>query len=290
MSTSKAVVRRGALILSIVAAHCGVALAQQDQPAQTAEYTSALQQFFVSGGPIVWFVLLPLSTAMVAMAIWCGITIRRGNLVPDQVRRQVQDLIDQRQYREALEFTSLEPSMLSYAIHGALSAASGGYAAMERALADSVDERSNKLLRRAEYMNIIGNISPMIGLFGTVCGMISAFNTLVLARGTPEPALLAGGISTALVSTFWGLLIAIPALSAFAIFRNRIDGLAAECAVVGEELLNRGSGVRNELSHWLLASPHPTLLPIAKQGKRKSTPPMLDREGRLPLNEPFSAS
>jgi hypothetical protein len=59
----------------------------------------------------------------------------------------------------------------------------------------------------------------------------------VLARGTPEPAQLAGAISTALVCTFWGLMTAIPALMLFAIFRNRVDGLAAECALAAEDLL-----------------------------------------------------
>jgi len=235
---SKAVaMRRLAMIAGILATPCGVALGQ-DQSAQSLKYTSALQQFFVSGGPIVWFVLLPLSVAMAAMAIWCALTIRRGNLVPEPVRQQVKELIEQRQYREALEFTALEPSMLSSVIHAALSAASGGYAAMQRALAEAVEERAANLLRRAEYMNIIGNISPMIGLFGTVYGMIRAFHELVLARGTPEPARLAEGISVALVTTFWGLLIAIPALSVFAIFRNRIDGLAAECALTADELLS----------------------------------------------------
>jgi biopolymer transport protein ExbB len=88
-----------------------------------------------------------------------------------------------------------------------------------------------------EYLNVVGNISPMIGLFGTVYGMIVAFQRLVAAGGNPDPAELAGGISTALVTTFWGLVVAIPALAAYALIRNRIDAMTSEALVVAEELI-----------------------------------------------------
>ena len=127
--------------------------------------------------------------------------------------------------------------MFSHVVHYSLTAASGGYVAMRKAMDEAVEERTTKLLRKVEYMNMIGAVSPMIGLFGTTYGIILALNELVLARGTPEPAQLAGAISTALVCTFWGLMTAIPALMLFAIFRNRVDGLAADCALAAEDLL-----------------------------------------------------
>ncbi len=221
-----------------VAASPAVCWAQDAGGPQYGGYQNALDQFFVSGGIIVWFVLFPMSVAMLGLAINYLISIRRGSLMPPEVRQHIQEMLEQRQYREALEFTAAESSMLSYAIHTALGAAGGGVAAMQRALDDAIDERVAKLLRRIEILNIIGNIAPMIGLFGTIYGLILAFNQLVLERGTPEPAQLAGAISVAMVTTFWGLLAAIPALSFFAWFRNRIDGVAAECALVGEDLLN----------------------------------------------------
>lgn len=204
---------------------------------RTGGYTSALDQFFWSGGGIVVWIQFPLSIIMVALAVQLALMIRRATIVPPEIRAQVQNMVEQRQYRETLEFTAVEPSMFSYVVHSMLSAATGGPAAMRKALDEAVEERATKILRHVEYMNMIGAVSPMLGLFGTTYGIILALNELVLARGTPEPAQLAGAIATALVCTFWGLMTAIPALALFAIFRNRTDSMAAECALAAEDLL-----------------------------------------------------
>ena len=83
----------------------------------------------------------------------------------------------------------------------------------------------------------MGNIAPMVGLFGTVYGMIVAFQQLVDAGGSPDPVDLAAGISTALVTTFWGLVVAIPALAAYAVVRNKIDAITAEGLVAAEQII-----------------------------------------------------
>ena len=84
---------------------------------------------------------------------------------------------------------------------------------------------------------MIGNVSPMVGLFGTVFGMIKLFNAIVITGGQPQPARLAEGISIALVTTFWGLFIAIPALSIYGVFRNRIETLVSDAVVEAENIM-----------------------------------------------------
>jgi biopolymer transport protein ExbB len=91
---------------------------------------------------------------------------------------------------------------------------------MIRAAETEADELLAARLRGLERLNILGQVAPMIGLFGTVYGMIVAFQTIAATGGTADPVLLAGGIGTALVTTFWGLLVAIPATSAYAMIRN----------------------------------------------------------------------
>ena len=96
-----------------------------------------------------------------------------------------------------------------------------------------------KMEHRLSYMALIGNLSPMIGLFGTVQGMISSFQVIARGGSTPEPSELAGGISTALFTTLVGLAVAIPAIAAYNILRNRVARLFMEVGVTSENLMSR---------------------------------------------------
>ncbi len=194
--------------------------------------------FVVAGGGITWAILLPLSVATIWQIVLYGISIRRTNLLPLEAEEHAAKLLSQKKYAEAVRFTAEDPSVLAYVLNAAMGEANRGFVAMERALEESLEERSAKLHRKIEYLNVIGNIAPMVGLFGTVYGMIRLFASIKAAGSIPEPAKIADDISIALVTTFWGLAVAIPALSAFAIFRNRIDVLMADCAIVCERLLD----------------------------------------------------
>ena len=110
---------------------------------------------------------------------------------------------------------------------------------MIRGLDQTAEELTIKRLRKVEPLNVIGGVAPMVGLFGTVYGMILAFREIVAAGGTPNPVGLAAGIGTALTTTFWGLVVAIPALAGYALLRNKIDALTVEATREAEELINR---------------------------------------------------
>ncbi|MBS3821854.1 MAG: MotA/TolQ/ExbB proton channel family protein, partial [Phycisphaerae bacterium] len=101
------------------------------------------------------------------------------------------------------------------------------------------DLASTRKLRGLELLNVFGAVGPMVGLFGTVYGMIVAFWTIVDAGGQPDPAQLAAGISTALVTTFWGLVVGIPAVAAGALIRTKIEALVTEAMVEAEALIGR---------------------------------------------------
>ena len=192
--------------------------------------------FVVKGGLIAWVIVL-LSIAALALAIEYSISIRRSTIVPPSAVQETQRLVDERRYLEAVEFTAEEPSMLGYALHAALREAPNGFSAMERALEEAIEERSAKLYRKIEYLNIIGAVSPMIGLFGTVVGMILLFAAIHSADTFPRAQIVADKVSIALVATFWGLAVAIPSLSVYAVFRNRIEVMTAECAVAADRIL-----------------------------------------------------
>jgi biopolymer transport protein ExbB len=146
-------------------------------------------------------------------------------------------MFDERRFREALEFCQNDPSFVSAVVHAGLIEAANGYEAMENAMEDATGERTARLYRKIEWLNLLGNVAPMFGLWGTIWGMMVAFSTIEARGGKANPADLAGGIMVALVSTFCGLIVAIPALAAYGIFRSRIEQLSMEAALVAEELL-----------------------------------------------------
>jgi biopolymer transport protein ExbB len=195
------------------------------------------------GSAMIW-ALIAMSMASVAL-IWIAFTANRAeDMLPPGAVDEMRRAVAEGRFAEALE-GSRGRGDFGKVLHAALLAAPGGHDAMLRAAEAAADELVVGRLRRIEVLNVFGQVAPMIGLFGTVYGMIVAFFTIAQAGGTADPVALAGGIGTALVTTFWGLLIAIPALSTYAVVRNRIDAAGAEGAREVEQICARfrpGSG------------------------------------------------
>ena len=177
------------------------------------------------------------SILAVALIIQYCLKIRKTILVPDLSVAQISTMFEERRFREALEFCQNDPSFVSGVVHAGLIEAANGYEAMENAMEDATNERTARLYRDVEKLNMLGNIAPMLGLLGTVWGMMTAFGGIEAKGGHANPADLAGGIMIALVSTFAGLTVAIPALTAYGMFRNKIEQLSMESALVAQELL-----------------------------------------------------
>ena len=196
---------------------------------QAVSAGNIFRSVIVDGGYLTWFVLIPLSIATIALALNFTIVTRRGAQVPATLARALITAARQGAARSILEITREDETMLGRAAFAGLSRIHAGRETARAAIDEAVEERASRLFRKIEYLNVIGNISPMMGLLGTVIGMIGAFRRInVAGGGMPDASILAGDISMALVTTFWGILIAIPALAAHAVFRNRIDAFAAE--------------------------------------------------------------
>jgi biopolymer transport protein ExbB len=225
----------------------GLALAAAGAPALAAEAASRVPTSLAGmldtatfTDPIGFFDMVAIyacSLASIALIIEHCISIRRSVLVPEMSVAQIKTMFDERRFREALEFCQADPSFVSGVVHAGLIEAANGYDAMENAMQDAASERAARLYRKIEWLNLLGNVAPMFGLWGTIWGMMVAFSTIASKGGKANPSDLAGGIMIALVSTFCGLIVAIPALAAYGIFRSRIEQLSMEAALVAEELL-----------------------------------------------------
>ena len=230
-----------AAALCLLAAPCVSAQGVADPAAPTGPTeTSFFGMFFWSDDPVgllfIW-VLVGLSMLSLTLAIRFGMQFRRSNLLPPELGSELRALLAERRFREALDAAKGDPSLLGTLAGASLAEAPGGYEAMERTLFEAGDAETARVLRPLEALNVLGNIAPMMGLFGTVYGMIVAFQSLVSSGGSPDPVELAGGISTALVTTLWGLVVAIPALAAYALLHNRVDAIAADAVLEAESIL-----------------------------------------------------
>jgi biopolymer transport protein ExbB len=195
-----------------------------------------LQELFRAGG-VIGIIILTLSIAMVALIIEHLLSIRRNALMPPGLAQDVQQQIQLGKYQQAHELCQHNPSLLGHVLSAGLAEVALGYQAVEKSMEDASMEQSARLSRKIEYLSVIGQIAPMLGLLGTVWGMILAFLEFS-SKANPQVSELAPGISKALVTTLMGLSVAVPAFASFAIFRNRIDELVAESSLLAEHVFS----------------------------------------------------
>ncbi len=193
---------------------------------------NAIEIIFSGGivGVLILLVLLGLSVAAVYLVFDQIMTLRRRDVLPDGLHDAVRQALLRGNVGEADAACRRQPSVLSYVLVRGLAEVDLGWNEVEKAVEDSLAEQSARLMRKIEYLSLIGNIAPMVGLLGTVTGMILAFQQVAASAGTAGAGDLAEGIYQALVTTVGGLVVAIPSIGAFAIFRNRVDALIAEIA------------------------------------------------------------
>lgn len=230
------------VIAAIAGNVAGTVNALNENPSDITERTF-LKQFVFSGGPIVWFILLPLSVFTIHQGLGYWLTIRQKNLLPKNFAADIICQIRNNGCKSLAEYLQNNNDMVSTAIARAVMYITPNkkqiqlQLQLQNVVAESLGEQTLKLMRKIEPTNIIGNVAPMIGLFGTVFGMIKLFNSIVVSGGQPRPEQMADGISVALVTTFWGLLIAIPSLAVHCISKNKIESIAAEAAVEAEMII-----------------------------------------------------
>lgn len=208
-------------------------------PANTRERT--WWDNLVASG-LIGLVIIILSFVAVGLIIEHAISIRKERLMPEVVLQQLEEMLHHGQIAEATEFCR-DPknySLSTDVILAGLETYQGsefGFAEYKSAVEEAGEDNTARLYRKTDLLNLIAAIAPMLGLLGTVQGMILAFNQLANEAKHPSPADLADNISLALVTTFEGLVVAIPAMAAFSYFRNKIDSLVSECGKRVERIL-----------------------------------------------------
>jgi len=192
---------------------------------------------FLRAGGTIGYIIILLSLVAVALMIEYAFSIRRITLMPPGFADEVLKLLTQNQANAALQKCQNDPSALAQILHAGMTQYEFGWESIEKSAEEAAAEQASRLYRKVEHLNVIGNIAPMLGLLGTVIGMVVAFQQMAESGGHARPTELAEGIYLALITTIQGLLVAIPCLAAYSLFSNRIATLISETTYVAEQVL-----------------------------------------------------
>src|SRR5207249_4301003 len=147
--------------------------------------------------------------------------------------------LNEKRYQEAYELAKNDDSFLGLMLAAGMAKLSAGYDQAMAAMQLVGEDEALKIEHRLSYIALIGSISPMVGLLGTVDGMVASFIVIATSPTAPKPSQLADGISTALVTTLVGLVLAIPAILSFNLLKNRFARLTFEVGTITEGLMSR---------------------------------------------------
>lgn len=247
------------LLIIFIAAACAAtaAFGQEDAAAGLADASQSgdtggagkMTVFsIIAAGGVIGYVIILASLIAFAFIVENFLSINRRKLVPEQLADRLEESIEKSEYEDAKKICAQDTSLLADVVAAGLEHIKSmfGFYDMQNAMQEASERRIAALYRKLEYLAFIGAAAPMLGLLGTVTGMIKSFNQIALTEGAVKPSQLAGGISEALITTCLGLVVAIPAMFFVTFFRNRIDSYVAETESVVEKLMTRFRTGRGE--------------------------------------------
>jgi biopolymer transport protein ExbB len=246
------------ILVCLVAALCGTwwigTLQAQTPPPTTDEVVEekiaagqkdlSLLDYYVQGGVIMHFIAL-CSIGTIAVAAYCGVQINGPRLVPKSLITQLNDLMGKQDVEGAFQVCRQNPNALTNTLSSALIKVNYerdlyNKEAMEQAAGETLVHEETRYMLWINYLNVFATIAPMIGLAGTVMGMIEAFGDLSMGKSEAED--LAGGIQMAMVTTLGGLIVGIPAMFCFFFFRNMLQGAMADAQKAVTTMLDLFTG------------------------------------------------
>lgn len=205
-------------------------------PSQEEAKTKSYLELFKTTGPVGVLMLL-VSILGMALMIENFVVTRRDKLAPPETADDLEALIDQENYDEAVEVCSAEGTYLSSIIGAALRMRHAGYEEMITALEQAAAESTFKVQAHISIMSLLGNVAPLLGLLGTVTGMISSFQVIENLKA-PTPGDLAKGVYESLVNTTMGLFLAIIFLTCYFFLKNQVTKFTLSINLQAVDLLS----------------------------------------------------
>lgn len=241
-------VRALSLSTAVMVTLPGLVLAQEEGEA-AATQKSMLDKWVVDGGwtmiplVILFFITLVLVT-------YCVMQLNKKNFAPAPLRDELVSLMTECRVQSAIKLATESPTYLGRLVAYALPNVDAnkpedlGKDAVSDAVADFTANERPALMRYVDLLALAGSTAPTIGLFGTIQGMVEAFGVLA-ETGQADPTTLAGSISVALLTTFWGLIISLIALPVFYFLNKNAKAREAECINAVEDMMNAAINTLN---------------------------------------------
>lgn len=207
----------------------------------------SLWQLIKSGGSLMWLIGL-CSFLTLVLIIQFSLTLRLPVMAPPEFVRSANRLLEEGDVEGCRRLCRRNPNFLALVLEAGLKKAKEDPASVKEAMEGEGRNEALALRQRIRYLSDIGVIAPMLGLLGTVLGMIKAFQVIAYKTEAVKPILLAGGISMALVTTAAGLIVGIPAMGFYFYFRAKaqrvISAVEEASAELGEKLIVKERGDR----------------------------------------------
>ncbi len=205
-------------------------------PAMASDINIAEQ--FAEGG-VALILILAMSILLVAVSAERLVNFRARHIIPAELIARIRPLWQQGEFENIGEILETEKSTLARILYYLINHRHEQPAVMSAGASEIASLELRQHQQKAYALAIVATVAPIVGLLGTVIGMIEAFHVIAYSQGMGNPALLAGGISKALINTAAGLSVALPALAMHHFFRHR-------CVVFGLQLEQTISQFTNE--------------------------------------------
>ncbi len=189
----------------------------------------------VSG--LIGVVILGLSFYFVATVVRLFLELRLENVVPPGLVSQYNELLEQRDYRGIFTVAKEDGSPLGDVLATGIRELPNGLSEARETMERAADAETVSMERKISMLAVLGTLGPMIGLLGTLKGMIASFSVIAMSDVQMKASEVAGGISEALLLTFEGVALSVPAIYFFALFRNRVAHLSVQLLLTADELI-----------------------------------------------------
>ncbi len=204
----------------------------------------SMMEDIMDNAGLIGLLIMVVSIVALALIIEHFMSLKREKLAPPHLIDELEALFDEGKFQEAVEVCEAEPTYLTDVVGSGLAKLGHGFETIQTAVFEMAEEKDISLNQKVGWLSLIAAVAPMMGLLGTVNGMITTFGTIAM-KASVKPGDLAGGIKGALITTLLGLTVAIPVTAAYVFFKNRVTRISIEIGAITEDLFERFRGEGN---------------------------------------------